>query len=553
MSIERIQSVWPEWKIDPVPIGEGSFATVYEARHTEHGITIRAAIKVISIPSSRTDPDSLHLDGYDGEVTQSCLRGIVEDVTNEIKLMQTLRDVPNVVHIEDFRVLEKEDRIGWDILLRMELLKPLNQCGVLGEPEVIRLGIDICSALIECEAEGIIHRDIKPENIFVTERGHYKLGDFGIARKMELMNGSMTQNTGTLNYMAPEVKDTADYDARVDIYSLGLVLYRKLNDNRLPFYSAGKQIYTSKERLDALNRRLSGEAIPPPCQASPEMARILLRACAYDPKKRFSDAAEMKAALEGLRSGRRGSVSEKAEKNAAAKRARKRKKERVRETARVRHTEKAEAKKPANPSGGGRKSKAPAVIVSFILLAALVSVSLLYGPRLLRNIPRIEVRPISGAETAEDADSSPAASEQEEIVAAKITGKVIGTLYGWEQNAEVGAKAAFDGDIGTFFDPIEQGVGYCGIDAGHGKAIILTEVHVYSRLGWEARLDGAVIEGCNDLGNWTVLCTFSGSGSNSVPVIKTEFTNNTGYRYFRYRNDKNHGDVAEIEFYGYGK
>ena len=97
--------------------------------------------------------------------------------------------------------------------------------------------------------------------------------------------------------MAPEVAHGTDYDARVDIYSLGIVLYRLMNGNRLPFHDTTAQVLDPRERWNAVERRLRGDPLPPPCEASPEMAAVILRACAYAPEERFADASEMKAAL----------------------------------------------------------------------------------------------------------------------------------------------------------------------------------------------------------------------------------------------------------------
>ena len=70
--------------------------------------------------------------------------------------------------------------------------------------------------------EPIIHRDIKPGNIMRSKDGDYKLGDFGVARSMDV-NSSMTR-VGTVSFMAPEVYASGHYDERADIYSLGMVL-----------------------------------------------------------------------------------------------------------------------------------------------------------------------------------------------------------------------------------------------------------------------------------------------------------------------------------------
>ena len=161
---------------------------------------------------------------------------------------------------------------------------------------MVKLGSDICTALEICAKRNVIHRDIKPENIFVNSFGDFKLGDFGIARKLENMTGELSQK-GTQNYMAPEVMKGNQYDATVDIYSPGLVLYRLLNKNRLPFLNTEKQMLTHSERMAAIKRRMDGEEIPAPCEASPRVASVILYALAYNPKKRFASATAMKNAL----------------------------------------------------------------------------------------------------------------------------------------------------------------------------------------------------------------------------------------------------------------
>ena len=130
-----------------------------------------------------------------------------------------------------------------------------------------------------------------------------------------------------------------------------------------------------------------------------------------------------------------------------------------------------------------------------------------------------------------------------------INGTVIGNATGWGDNAEAGAAAAFDGNPATFFDPLGVGDGFCGMDAG--ESYILDKVVILSRDGWNDRFVGAMIQGSNDGENWTTLWTSDTTGTNPDYFTVTEFENNTGYSQFRYFNETNHGDVAEVEFYGH--
>ena len=83
------------------------------------------------------------------------------------------------------------------------------------------------------------------------------MGDFGIARELDRTMSGLSKK-GTFSYMAPEMYRGEAYDARVDIYSLGIVLYKLRNHNRLPFISLKKQLITYRDKEEALNRRMAG-------------------------------------------------------------------------------------------------------------------------------------------------------------------------------------------------------------------------------------------------------------------------------------------------------
>lgn len=299
MPKEKIAQIWPEWEVEKL-LGKGSYGEVYQVIRRDDIIESRAAIKVISIPTDSSEIDSLRSEGLSMDGAKTYFKGIVNDFVDEIRLMESLKGVQNIVSVEDYKVIERTNEVGWDIYIRMELLKPFNNyiCEKqMNEKEVIKLGIDICTALEICSQRNIVHRDIKPENIFINDFGYFKLGDFGIARKLENATGGLSQK-GTFNYMAPEVANGTYYDARVDIYSLGIVLYRLLNGNRLPFIENEQQLLNPNDRKNAVERRIRGEQMKAPCDASSQIASVILRACAFNPDNRFKNATEMKEALQ---------------------------------------------------------------------------------------------------------------------------------------------------------------------------------------------------------------------------------------------------------------
>ena len=290
--------VWPEWKIVRL-IGEGSFGKVYEIQREEYGIVYKSAMKVITIPSNQSEIQSAYSKGLDKKGVTEYFHGYVEDLTREFALMAKLRGCNNIVSYEDHKVCEHSDGIGWDILIRMEFLTPLQKWSSqhpLNEAGVIKLGIDICNALELCQQEKIIHRDIKPENIFINDYGFYKLGDFGIARIVDSTASDLSRK-GTYNYIAPEIYTNKSYGCSVDIYSLGLVLYGYLNENRLPFLPVEGPIrYTDSDK--AFQKRMEGDPIPPPVRGSNALKNVILKAIAYEPGERFATAAEFKKAIE---------------------------------------------------------------------------------------------------------------------------------------------------------------------------------------------------------------------------------------------------------------
>ena len=283
-------------------LGEGGYGKVFEIERSEFGQTYRAALKVITVPQSSAEVRSVISEGMSTPQAEAYFHGIVEELVHEFSIMFKLKGTANVVSCEDLRVLEHPDGIGWDILIRMELLHPLLPYVYqhpMARRDIIRLGIDICKALELCQRYNIIHRDIKPENIFISDNGDYKLGDFGIARTIERTTSGLSKK-GTYSYMAPEVYAGREYGFSVDTYSLGLVLYRMLNKNRGPFLPQPPEAITFSSREQALARRMSGEALPRPFYGEGRLGEIVLKACAFDPKDRYSSPQQLRQELEAI-------------------------------------------------------------------------------------------------------------------------------------------------------------------------------------------------------------------------------------------------------------
>ena len=294
-SITFFNEQWKEVEL----IGEGSYGKVYKAKKEEFGIATYSAIKQIEIPQTKLEIQTLKTEGMTQDGITRYYEKSVQKWIDEIKFMSIFKDSENIVDIEDYEILKKKKEIGWIINIRMELLQNLDLYILehnLTDREILKMAIDVATALEDCEENNVIHRDIKPDNIFVNSKGIYKVGDFGIAKHIDNTVSNMSKK-GTENYMAPELYKNEKGNKTVDIYSLGVMLYRYFNYNRLPFLPNYPEEITMEDREEALYKRISGEKMPVPQNASREIAEIILKSCSYYPKDRYANATELKEAL----------------------------------------------------------------------------------------------------------------------------------------------------------------------------------------------------------------------------------------------------------------
>ncbi len=278
MVIERDSIILPfaEYELGEF-LGSGSYGSVFEMNHPERG---EYAVKILDF--SKENLDSL--------------------IAYETKLEQIIgmSGNPYFVNVYEYETVELDT--CYRCFVRMELLRSfvdVYDYRELTEEDIIAIAINLCDALAVCEQKGIIHRDLKPGNILVDQDGTCKLADFDAMKNSEDLD-NQNDIKGTPAYMAPELFHGREYDHRVDIYALGMILYILLNDGREPFINLNQKFYLKKDREAAFHQRMEGNAPVSPAHASEKLAKIIQKALAFDPKDRYKNIGQMKLDLQRL-------------------------------------------------------------------------------------------------------------------------------------------------------------------------------------------------------------------------------------------------------------
>jgi len=296
MDIEYLKQHAPiggKWIVTNI-LGKGAFGVVAEIVSGDSPEE-RFSLEAISVPESKAVYE--HFCKKNPLLTDEEIRNHYRTVAQEyVKIYTEMAKISGdgIVEYKDYEISPKKDYIGWDVFVRTEPMQPVDGFlkGHCTRQAATQLGMDICRSLETCLKYGLVLKSISLENVYVCSGGKFKLGDY-ISPK-----GIASSDNKNI-YLSPEVYADRDYDETSALYSLGIIMYKLLNNNLEPFRKSAS--YDDGEK--SLDMRMCAARMSAPANADAHLSEIILKACEFKMAERYCSPAEMRLKLEALVNG----------------------------------------------------------------------------------------------------------------------------------------------------------------------------------------------------------------------------------------------------------
>lgn len=296
-SFESGDRVFETWLVQSLQIANNSYALYSLTRQENTSET--ACLWVVDFPATQEDLLALCESGMSQEQAGAFFKEAAADFVKNLLKTEDACDCPYLLTADAVEVISSSDGLQHTVLIRTQEVHLLTQHSNGNSFDVltaIRLGGQLCDAVLYLESNEMPHRLLTTDNIFVAADGNFLLGSFG----SEFDN----------RFQSPEEHrgETAVYNGKV--CSIGIILYTVLNDFNVPLLPRGMDDFTEEEIAAAVQSRHAGVPLPPPRHCSGALTEIILKAGAYKAKARYASVADLKTALEGLHFGSRRTEKE---------------------------------------------------------------------------------------------------------------------------------------------------------------------------------------------------------------------------------------------------
>ncbi|MEN8906023.1 MAG: protein kinase [Clostridiales bacterium] len=295
-NLTKYEPLFGDWKVDSL-IGEGNFSSVYKIK--SYSNSTFSTVKFIRIPNSNLYSNAINNLGSKKRKLNLYFSDLISNIEHYINILSNIND-PYILKYQDHTIVKLTGKTGWDFLIKMERLDSMENFMKFNEftlRDLLLMSIDVCVGLSRYRLKDIYQTNIYENNIFLSESGTYKIGDFSLNTHIKRNIWPNSFLSGPFN-LSPELFSGKTVDETSDIYSLGMFLYKMLNNGRYPFLPDYPTEITESDIKSATKQRLKGEIFPIPVNSPEVLSKLIVKCCSFKRSERFNDPMDLRKTFE---------------------------------------------------------------------------------------------------------------------------------------------------------------------------------------------------------------------------------------------------------------